>query len=255
MRDISAEGALLAGGGAAILLQVADPAVAAGVAKHSDFVTRPLLRLRTTLTYVYAVVFGSERQVVAVRAMVDRAHEPVAGAFDPELQLWVAATLYQVGGVLDERIWGPLDPASAERVYRENAVLGTALQMPERLWPADLEAFREYWDDRVAHLEVTADARRIAMDLLDPTSLPWWLRPGMPLVRLLTAGLLPAQIRSEYGLPWSRLRARRFELTLRILAAVYPRLPRALRHWPMHHYLKRIPPVDERPQGASGDRR
>ena len=237
MRDVSAEGALLAGGGAAILLQVADPVVAAGVAKHSDFVRRPLLRLRTTLTYVYAVVFGSEGQVAAARAMVDRAHEPVAGAFDPELQLWVAATLYQVGGVLDERIWGPLDPASAERVYRENAVLGTALQMPHELWPEDLTAFRAYWEHRIAHLEVTADARRIAIDLLHPTSLPWWITPGMPLVRLLTAGLLPARIRQAYGLPWSRMRARRFGLTFRALAAVYRRLPRRLRTWPMRHYL------------------
>ena len=101
MRDVSAEGALLAGGGAAILLQVADPSVAAGVAKHSDFASRPLLRLRTTLTYVYAVVFGTESEALAVRAMVDRAHGPVAGAFDPELQLWVAATLYKLGGDLD----------------------------------------------------------------------------------------------------------------------------------------------------------
>ncbi len=241
MRDVTAEGALLAGGGVAILLQVADPTVAAGVAAHSDFVTRPLLRLRTTLSYVYAVVFGTAEQADAVRAMVDKAHEPVAGAFDPALQLWVAATLYQTGSDVDERIWGPLDPASAERVYQENAILGTALQMPEALWPEDRAAFTAYWDDRVATLEVTADARRIARDLLHPTALPWWLMPGMPLVRLLTAGLLPARIRQEYGLPWSRMRQRRFERTFRALAAVYRRLPRRLRHWPMRHYLKAVP--------------
>jgi uncharacterized protein (DUF2236 family) len=241
IREVSAEGALLAGGGAAILLQVADPTVAAGVATHSDFASRPLLRLRTTLTYVYAVVSGSAEQAAAVRAMVDRAHGPVAGAFDPELQLWVAATLYRVGGDLDERIWGPLDPASAERVYRENAILGTALQMPPDRWPADLAAFRTYWDERLAGLQVTADARRIALDLLHPTALPWWLRPGMPLVRLLTAGLLPARIRAEYGLPWSPLRARRFQRVLRALAAVYRLLPRRVRHWPMRHSLRQLP--------------
>jgi uncharacterized protein (DUF2236 family) len=237
MRDITAEGALLAGGGTAILLQVADPTVAAGVARHSDFATRPLLRLRTTLSFVYAVVFGSADQGATVRAMVDRAHAPVPGAIDPGLQLWVAATLYRTGSDVDERIWGPLDPASAERVYRENAVLGTALQMPHELWPEDLTAFRTYWDDRVARLEVTADARGVARDLLHPTALPWWLRPGMPLVRLLTAGLLPPRMREEYGLPWSRLRERRFERVFGSLAAVYRRLPRRIRHWPMRHYL------------------
>ena len=241
MREVFAEGALLAGGGAAILLQVADPTVAAGVARHSDFVTRPLLRLRTTLTYVYAVVFGTPEQADAVRAMVDRAHGPVAGAFDPALQLWVAATLCKNGSDIDERIWGRLHPAGAERVYREAAVLGTALQMPPELWPEDLAAFRAYWGDRVSRLEVTPDARRIALDLLHPTALPWWLLAGMPLVRLLTAGLLPERIRLEYGLPWSRLRERRFERVFRALGAVYRRLPRRLRQWPMRHYLKGVP--------------
>jgi uncharacterized protein (DUF2236 family) len=237
MRDVSREGALLAGGGTAILLQVADPTVGAGVARHSDFATRPLLRLRTTLTFVYAVVFGSEAQIRAVQEMVDRAHGPVPGAIDPELQLWVAATLYRTGSDVDERIWGPLDPEAAERVYRENAVLGTALQMPPELWPEDLAAFRAYWDERVAGLVVTPDARRVMNDLLHPTALPWWLRAGMPLVRLLTAGLLPASLRTAYGLPWSRMRERRFERVFGLLAAVYRRLPRPVRTWPMRHYL------------------
>ncbi|MFC0680800.1 oxygenase MpaB family protein [Lysobacter korlensis] len=238
IRDVSAEGALLAGAGAAILLQVAEPTVAAGVARHSDFATRPLLRLRTTLSYVYAVVFGRDDQVATVRAMVDRAHASVPGAADPELQLWVAATLYATGADVDERIWGPLDPASAEQVYRDNAVLGTALQMPPELWPPDLAGFRSYWEERRTRLEVTADARKVMQDLLHPTALPWWLRPGMPLVRLLTAGLLPAEIRAAYGLPWSRLRQQRFGRAFRVLAAVYRPLPRRLRQWPMHHFLK-----------------
>jgi uncharacterized protein (DUF2236 family) len=62
----------------------------------------------------------------------------------------------------------------------------------------------------------------------------------MPLVRLLTAGLLPARIRREYGLPWGRMRARRFELVLGVVAAVYRRLPRRVRQWPMRHYLKGV---------------
>lgn len=237
MRDVTAEGALLAGGGTAILLQVADPTVAAGVARHSDFATRPMLRLRTTLTFVYAVVFGDEAQIASVRAMVDRAHGPVRGAIDPELQLWVAATLYRTGRDVDERIWGPLDLEAAERVYRENAVLGTTLQMPPELWPEDLAAFQAYWNEQVGRLMVTPDARRVVNDLLHPTALPWWLRPGMPLVRLLTAGLLPAPLRTAYGLPWSRMRERRFERVFGLLASVYRRLPRRLRHWPMRHYL------------------
>ena len=40
MADLAREGILVAGAGRAILLQIADPSVAAGVARHSDFGSR-----------------------------------------------------------------------------------------------------------------------------------------------------------------------------------------------------------------------
>lgn len=105
MRDVAGEAVLIAGGGAAILLQVADPRVARGVARHSDFASRPTDRLNATLRYVYAQVHGtvSERRFSA--RLVRYAHAPVRGraeggvaaysASDDDLQLWVAATLYR----------------------------------------------------------------------------------------------------------------------------------------------------------------
>ena len=61
LADVGAEAVLIAGGGCAILLQLANPAIGHAIARHSDFVTDPLRRLRNTLTYVYAdstVVLG-----------------------------------------------------------------------------------------------------------------------------------------------------------------------------------------------------
>ena len=77
LADMGAESVLLAGAGRAILLQIANPAVGHGVAEHSDFIDRPLDRLRATITYVYAVVYGTEDQVAAVRRSVNSAHGPV----------------------------------------------------------------------------------------------------------------------------------------------------------------------------------
>lgn len=140
LRDIGAEAALLAGGGRAILLQLANPAVGHAVADHSDFAADPLRRLRNTLSYVYALVFGTHEQVSAVRSMVRHAHAPVRSetynASDAALQLWVAATLYDTAATLHARIFGPLDEASLDAVYRDYAVVGTALGMPAALWPA-----------------------------------------------------------------------------------------------------------------------
>ena len=117
-RRHGAEGVLLAGGGAAILLQLADPRVARGVAAHSGFRERPLDRLLGTLDYVYAVGFGDDDTVAAAVRAVNARHVPVRGAadggrpaysaFDADAQRWVASTLL---GVALGAPRAPLGPA------------------------------------------------------------------------------------------------------------------------------------------------
>jgi uncharacterized protein (DUF2236 family) len=175
MRESSGEGILLAGGAAAILLQVADPAVARGVAGYSTFAERPLDRLHGTLTYLYVIVYGTPEEASA-----------------------------------------------------------TALGVPRSAWPANRAAFAEYWS--TYPLEVGDDARAIARDLLHPAR-PSWLRLVMPTVRVVTAGLLPPELRAAYGLDYD---AARFDRLVRRTRAIYPRLPRWLRTWPARHYLRRF---------------
>lgn len=239
LADVAGEAALLAGGARAILLQVANPAVGRGVAEHSDFANRPLDRLTATLTYVYTVVYGTPEELAFVRRKVNAAHalvhdggsgSPSYDAYDPELQLWVAATLYDTAVTLFERIFGPLPDATAEQVYREYAALGTALQMPAGLWPADRTEFQRYFSDQLARLRVDEATRRIADQLLEARALPFLLRPVMAPVRLVTAGLLDERLRREFRLPWGPRRQRRYDLLMGTLSAVVPRLPRGLRH-------------------------
>ena len=242
LADIAAEGVLIAGGARAILLQVANPAVGRGVARHSDFASGPMQRLRSTLTYVYLLVYGSEGEFRRSTRLVNHAHTDVHGsgytAFDPQLQLWVAATLYDTAISIYETVFGVLEPEEAEAIYREYAIIGAGLQMPRELWPADRAAFRQYWDQEVAQLHVDEESRHVALDLLQPGRVPLWLKASMPLARLVTAGLLTAEQRAMYDLPWSDRRQRRFERTLRVIAGVYPHLPKRLRHWPKNHYLR-----------------
>ena len=79
MQEVAGEGIPLAGGAAAILLQVADPRVAAGVARHSDFAERPLDRLHGTLTYLYVLAYGTEEEQHRVARRVGQAHRPGPG--------------------------------------------------------------------------------------------------------------------------------------------------------------------------------
>lgn len=244
MADIAAEAVLIAGGGRAILLQLAHPGIGQAIAEHSDFASDPLRRLRHTMAYVYSQVYGTPEQAAATRAWVDRAHAPVVSAsysaVDPGLQLWVAATLYDSAIIVHEEIYGPLADHAAEHIYREYAILGTALQVPESAWPADRAAFAEYFAATLETLEVSAAARAQAARLLRARHAPLWLRAGMPLGRLVTAGLLPERIRSQFGLQWSRARERRLARAWAIARRIYPRMPSRLRHAPRDRSLKSI---------------
>lgn len=238
---MGAEGILLAGAGRAILLQLADPAVGRGVAEHSTFTDRPINRLKGTLTYVYAVTYGTDEQVKEVQRRVNRAHASVNGAdneiskgynaYDPELQLWVTATLYDTALTIIEKIYGPLDDESADAMYRDYARLGTALQLPADMWPEDRAAFRRYWNEHISNLRAHDAGVRVGRGLLFPKHTAIWYRAIMPSARFLTAGLLPDQLRRDFGLPWSQRHERRFDRTMRVLAMAYPRLPRRIRHW------------------------
>jgi uncharacterized protein (DUF2236 family) len=248
MQGVAGEGILIAAGGRAILLQLANPAIGHGVADHSHFAARPLDRLNGTLSYVYATVFGTADLAAAVTARVNNAHVPVHSigttpeynAFTPELQLWVAATLYDSATHLHGLIYGPPGDDTADAIYREYARLGTSLQMPPELWPKDRAAFRQYWNEQLQQLTTDAATRAVAHELLHSRSAPFWYRAALPLARLLTAGLLPSHVRVLFGLPWSERHQRRFDRVLHGIRFIYPRLPRMLRHWPKNHYLRAL---------------
>jgi uncharacterized protein (DUF2236 family) len=236
----ASDGVLIAGGARAILLQVSDPAVGAGVARHSDFAHRPVERLRNTLTFAYAVVLGTPDDAARVAAFVNRAHVPVDRAEDASLQLWVAATLYDTATRVHDRVFGAADDSVADELYLAYAALGTSLQMPETLWPADRGQFARYWDERLVSLDVTDDARQIAHDLFAPVAAPAWLRAGLPLARLLTLDLLPPSVRAAYGFEWSPRDRRRARRAWRLIRFVVALTPHRLRSWPSRHYLRQL---------------
>lgn len=242
MRRVVREAILLAGGAVAILLQVAEPAVGKGVNSHSNFDYRPMDRLRTTMTYVYCMGFGTRAEKQAVISMVHRAHAPVKGhgysADDPELQLWVAATLYAVGTDIHQRVFGSLSEEIADEIYREYAVLAVSLHVMPEMWPPSRRAFWEYWDAKIATLEVTDHARSVAKDLLFNKKLPLYIRAAMPLVRMSTIEMLPPRVREGYGLKSTKTRRKMFGFSLGLTKATYPCLPKVIRTYPMRYYLK-----------------
>jgi len=252
-RAHAAEGVLLLGGGAAILLQLADPRVAHGVSRHSDFAARPFDRLFGTLDYVYAIGFGDDEIAAEAVRRVNARHAPVRGtaeaaagtaveysAFDADAQRWVASTLLAVGIGVHEKVWGPLDEVRADAIVRGYAPLGFSLQSTRRGWPATRVEFDAWWNDRLATLHVGEEARSVARTLFSASAA---LPPGaallLPALRLMTAALLPPAVRDAYGFRWTPRTARVAGAWLAAVAMIWPRLPRAVRDAPMRHSLRR----------------
>lgn len=247
--EVAGEAILLLGGLRALLLQIAHPLVARGVAEHSGFAADPLRRLHGTLRYLYALALGSPDQAARVIEQVRTVHrsvrsaegsEPAYSAQDAQLQLWVAATLHDTGAHLHELAFGPLPAAVAEQVYLRGARVGTALGMPNELWPSSRADFAEYWARQLVALRPDPVSRRLARQLLGGVGLPGPVRPLLPSVRLFTVGMLPPEARAALGLRWDEASQRRFEIRLTRLIRLYRVLPRRLRRWPATRYLRRL---------------
>ena len=237
LADFVAEAMLLLGAGSAVMYQLARKEVGLGVIEHSSTLDRPFDRLRTTLTYVYVMTLGTSDERRAVAAMVDRRHVPVRSAgrysaFDPELQLWVAATLARTGESLHERVFGRMDPATRERVYRESWVLGTALQVPPEMWPPTRADFEDYWRASLAGLAPHPAIQAYARRLLSTGAAPVAARPLQPLQSLVTRGNLDAQTREVLALPWSAQDQVRYDRFWRWFPPAYRAIPRGVRQLP-----------------------
>jgi uncharacterized protein (DUF2236 family) len=152
-------------------------------------------------------------------------------ALDPDLLLWVHATLVDTALVVYRRFFRPLSPADEARYYAEMKRLATLMHVPDEALPGSLDRFRAYVAETVDRLEVREDARRLAPPILRPP-LPLPLRPVGALQELVTVGVLPPRLRAAYGLAWSPARERALSASAAAARTVVPLLPAALRRWP-----------------------
>jgi uncharacterized protein (DUF2236 family) len=92
---------LFIGGVAAVILELAEPRVRAGVWNHTNFRTDPVTRLRRTGLAAMVTVYGARSVAEAMITSINRRHARIEGvteggeryhAGDPELLSWVQAT-------------------------------------------------------------------------------------------------------------------------------------------------------------------
>ena len=251
-------GIALLAGPANVIMELSQPGVGYGVKEsrvESGRIDRhPIKRARTTFTYIAVATKGNEQQKAAYRSAVNKSHaevystpdSPVSyNAFDKELQLWVAACIYK--GTVDvlRTFVGEMDDETADRLYLESAALGTTLQVPIEMWPADRAAFDRYWQESLEKVHIDDAVREflypIAAGRVPGVSLPASLQRRLDNFNLLiTGGFLPPRFRDEMRIEWNEDKQRRFDRLMGRLRVVNNLLPRFIRQFPFNVLLKDV---------------
>jgi uncharacterized protein (DUF2236 family) len=196
----------------AVLMQIAHPLVAAGVAEHSQFRTHRLARLYRTSLAAAAITFGSRDFALRAVRTINQKHQRVHGvlkeqqgifpagtpydANDPELKMWVLGTITDSTLLVYEMFVSKLSPADREQYYADNLKVAELFGIPERIIPPTYDDFRVYFDRMMSGdvIQVSDQAKEIYKALFART----------PSGLLLFAGsapsiaLLPERLRKEF---------------------------------------------------------
>jgi uncharacterized protein (DUF2236 family) len=228
VRRLHRERLVLFSGVRALLMQACDPLGVVGFQRHSIIFDDPQARLQRTDERMSRIYFGSPEEAEETGRVVQAMHRRVRGktpadygpipkgtpyaASDPELGLWVLATLADSALVYYERIFGSLAAEERERYWSEYRRVGELLGLPPESMPATVTGLREYVEGRLTDgsLWISDERREQAVQMiLEPPFTGVLRTAAIPLtetIRLISVGLLPPQIRRLYGFGWDSAR-------------------------------------------------
>ncbi|MFJ2743307.1 oxygenase MpaB family protein [Streptomyces sp. NPDC087440] len=243
---------------AALTMQVAHPAVGAGVDDHSVFRTDPWGRgersLRSVMLWVYggeaAAEEGRRLRTLHKTIMGTDAHGRTYHALTPAYYAWVHATgfpCYQHAlAHLNRR---PLTDAQERQLYAEWLQVGRILGIHDRDMPQTVEEFWPYYRTMLAEqIERTLVVRELTdpglkvpppdrgplpVRLLLRALWPVLLPPLSTFRAFVTVGYMPPDAREALGLEWTAAQERRLRRFSRVVRGLVPRLPERLRYLPM----------------------
>jgi uncharacterized protein (DUF2236 family) len=195
-----------------------------------------------------ALAFGDddarERTLSEIRAIHRRVHGALrhgVGRFaagtpysaeDPALLLWVHATLLDSTLLAYDRLVTPLSLAERDAYCEEAASIAVALGVRDADVPRTWDAIAGYMETMIqaGPIAVGPDARQLAAGVLAPP-LAYIAWPAVRVNRLVTIGLLPSKVRTEYGFTWSARDERRLTRVLRIIRNVRRATPATIALW------------------------
>ncbi len=228
----------------ALLMQAAHPVAFAGFFMSTDSIQDPYPRLRRTGEVLHMIVFGERARASRATARVRAVHRRVRGelaepagrfpagtpwaADDPDLLLWILATLVDSSLVVYERYVGALGRDEREAYWADYRVVGSLFGLSDRDMPERISELEDYIGDMLGGdvLYVSPQARELAIQIVMHPPVPLAARPLLEVANFVTIGLLPAKLRRQYGLGWDPVRGLMLrvgaEYTKRLVVPVLP---------------------------------
>jgi uncharacterized protein (DUF2236 family) len=218
LRRVHRESVVALSGPRALLMQAAHPVAFAGFFAHTGSLDEPYERLSRTAAVLDTIGFGSRADADRATRRVRAMHRRVRGvtddgvawaADDPDLLLWILACLVDSALVVYGKYVGTLSRAERDGYWQDYKVVGRLFGLRDADLPETIEDFEAYMDGmlRGGALQVTPEARELAVQIVLHPPVPLAARPLLELANQITVGLLPRQIRRQYGLHWDPARA------------------------------------------------
>ncbi|MFD4031880.1 oxygenase MpaB family protein [Streptomyces sp. NPDC058637] len=261
---------------AALTLQVAHPAVGAGVDEHSVFRTDPWGRGERSLRSLQLWVYGGEAAAEEGRRL-RKLHRTIQGtdtrgrryhALTPANYAWVHATGFPVYQHAARYLVRPLTDAQERALYREWLQVGRILGIHDRDMPQTVEEFWPYYRKMLAEeveatvvvRELVAADRPVPPPDLGPPAVRPLVRAVWPLLlpplsrfrAFITVGLMPPDARAAIGLAWTPDQERRLRRLCAVIRMVVPALPERLRYLPLARSARAAWHAERKDRGDAG---
>src|SRR5437667_4504464 len=247
---------LITAGARALLMQAAHPKVAQGAFDHSGFAKDPFGRVSRTIQGMAILIFGTTSEANAMARHINRLHYTVQGtlpesigrytagdtysAMEPLALLWVHIVFVDSMLTAYKTFVGPLSEAECEQYWQESCRYARLLGLTDTTLPANYAAVQQYIREALASGEIAIGpaAQFIAQKVLYPP-VPWLHRPSWAVVRLITVGQLPPDIRQAYGLPWTARHKVGFQMARGAGHLLRRLFPNALGRSPLVNFARR----------------
>ena len=224
LRRVVRERAVALSAPRALLVMAAHPVAWQGFFAHTDSHADPYARLERTAVVMNAIGFGPREDADRLTRRVRSMHSKVrgelredAGRFkagtpyrgdDPDLLLWILAALAESAMLVYQKYVRSLSRDELDALWRDYRVVGRLFGIPANRMPDDIDGFEAYMADMYAggDLYVTPQARDLSVQVVMRPPVPVWARGLLELANQTTVGLLPPDIRRQYGFSWDPAR-------------------------------------------------